>query len=300
MYDGPMRRAALFAVSLSFAVATQAADPPRTTITKWQDGKDACVSITFDDSTINQFRIALPFLNERGLPATFFVITGGIPGSRHQATFVGRPIMDILRDSGTIPTTKENVLERSSMLWYLGQVQRVELLRGWDSQRVGRMISQGNYAVIDEALTKLRESGATYAVAERPRTTRDDSGSRRLTWEEFRKYASQGHEFASHTVSHPYLPALDEANIIHQVEKSVDDIREQLGRKHTFSIEGPYGIHDERVGRSIIPRLPLTRNWVTDEFMDGIMRGDSRDPLSRGVNMCSGSAGPLRGHRSTP
>ena len=49
-------------------------------VTKWQDGKDACVSITYDDSSINQFRVAIPLMNERGLPGTFFIITGDIDG----------------------------------------------------------------------------------------------------------------------------------------------------------------------------------------------------------------------------
>ena len=61
---------------------------PATIVTKWQDGKDAALAITYDDSTINQFRIAVPLMNERGLPGTFFVITSQIPGSRHMPTFV--------------------------------------------------------------------------------------------------------------------------------------------------------------------------------------------------------------------
>ena len=93
-------------------VAPASAQEPRTEITKWQDGKLAAVSITFDDSTINQFRIALPMLNERGLPATFFVITGEIPGSEYRPMFVGRPIMDIIRESAKVPTNKDNALER--------------------------------------------------------------------------------------------------------------------------------------------------------------------------------------------
>src|SRR5262245_20130263 len=111
------------AVALGVSLSGQA---PRTTITKWQDGKQAAVSITFDDSTINQFRIALPLMNARGLPGTFFIVTGEIPGSKNPPMFVGRPIMDILRETATVPTTKANVFERTSVLWYLGTIQRVE------------------------------------------------------------------------------------------------------------------------------------------------------------------------------
>ena len=71
-------------------VASVSGQESHTTITKWQGGKHAAVSMTYDDSTINQFRIAVPMMNERGLPGTFFVITGEIPGSEFHPTFVGR------------------------------------------------------------------------------------------------------------------------------------------------------------------------------------------------------------------
>src|SRR2546423_11138604 len=99
------------ATTLLLFLPAWAADPQRSEITKWQDGKDACVSLTFDDSSINQFRIDVPLLNERRMPGTFFIITGGIQGSKNQATFVGRPIMDIIRESEKTPTTRDNALE---------------------------------------------------------------------------------------------------------------------------------------------------------------------------------------------
>src|SRR6185295_19296583 len=98
---------------------------PRTEIMKWQDGKAACVSLTYDDSSINQFRIDIPLLNERSMPGTFFIVTSNIQGSRNQPTFAGRPVMDIIRESEKIPTTKDNVFERTSLLNYLQTVQRV-------------------------------------------------------------------------------------------------------------------------------------------------------------------------------
>jgi hypothetical protein len=74
------------------------------------------------------------------------------------------------------------------------------------------------------------------------------------------------------------MTVLDEANIVYEIEKSIEDIREHLGPAHTFSIECPYGIHDERVRPYAESRVPVTRNWVSEPFMDGIMRGDSRHP----------------------
>ena len=51
-----------------------------------------------------------------------------------------------------------------------------------------------------------------------------------------------------------------------------------MGAKHTFSAEIPYGINDPRVCEIMTSRFPVARNWVLDDFMDGIMRGNRRDP----------------------
>ena len=157
-------RHARFLLCMLVVVSVSAQEGPKTEITKWPDGKLAAAAITYDDSTINQFRVALPLMNERGLVGTFFVITAQIPGSKNMPTFVGRPIMDILKESATVPTSKDNVYERTSMLRYLGEIQRNEIVLA----NAGR--SRTNLAGVDTALAKLRESGKTYAVGAIPYT----------------------------------------------------------------------------------------------------------------------------------
>jgi hypothetical protein len=66
-----------------------------------------------------------------------------------------------------------------------------------------------------------------------------------------------------------------------------------VGAKHTFSIESAYGIHDARVEKILVPRFPLTRNWVSDEFMDGIFRGDPRDPAQMNKPYVQWQRGPV-------
>ena len=280
-----------FLIALLCAVQAAAVlgQQPRTEITKWQDGKRAAVSITYDDSTINQFRIAVPMMNERGLPATFFVITGEIPGSRNLPTFVGRPIMEIIRESATVPTNRANALERSSMLRYLGEIQRVNVvLEKFNANSAGGRIQKGDFGYFDAVLAALRQTGETYAVGARPHVlVRSQEDGRPpavhpggLTWNEMREVAKQGHEIANHLVSHAHTVGLDEANILYEAMKADEDLRAQMGDRHAFSIEASYGIHDARVEKLLVPRFPLTRNWVTDPFMDGILRGDNRDPAS--------------------
>lgn len=290
------------AFACAMCVASVSGQEPRTEITKWQDGKQGAVSITFDDSTINQFRIALPMLNERGLPATFFVITGEIPGSEYRPTFVGRPIMEIIRESAKVPTNRDNALERSSMLRYLGEVQRIEIvLKNFRPNSAWGLIEKGQFGEFDKVLAMLRESGETYAVGAKPVVPVRSQETGRppaihpggLTWDEFRQAGKRGHEIGNHLVSHAHTPGLDEANILYEAMKADEDIRAQMGEEHAFSIESSYGIHDPRVEKILVPRFPLTRNWVTDDFMDGILRGDDRDPAAMKKEYVQWQRGPI-------
>ena len=258
-------------------------------VTKWQDGKDACVSITYDDSSINQFRVAIPLMNERGLPGTFFIITGDIDGSKYQPAFIGRPIKDILRESEKTPTTKENMLERSAMLNYLSTVLHVPELKGFRGAKspgnvpITRSDIPALAAIIDPLLAKMRQSGAAYSngplkiappLREPGDTSADWPGDRRyhLTWDEMRRHMAEGHEMANHTVTHALLPVMNEANIAYELEQSKKEMLEQLGPKSQFSVEAPFGLDDPRVKDVVASRFPITRNWVLDDFMTGILR----------------------------
>ncbi|MGE0405564.1 MAG: polysaccharide deacetylase family protein, partial [Candidatus Korobacteraceae bacterium] len=272
-----------------------AAQEPRTVITKWQDGKQAAVTLTFDDSTENQFRIAVPLLNERGLHGTFFVITGEIEGSRYWPTLLGRKPPEVLRESATIPSTRENVLERMTILRYLAYVQNLEILKDYDAQRAGRAYAQGNFEellpMIDAVYAKLRQSGESYELLEHKPPAKYNrppwSARQGVSWEEFRRYAAQGHEFASHSVSHPYFSSIDEQHNAYEIEKSLQELREKLGPEHAFSLECPHALHDERIGNYVASRVPWTRNCKTlaqfradDPYMDFIFNGEMRLPGS--------------------
>ena len=277
-------------------------------VTKWQDGKDACVSITYDDSSINQFRVAIPLMNERSLPGTFFVITGDIDGSKYQPAFIGRPIRDVLRESETTPTTRENMLERSSMLNYLSAVLHAPELKGFRPQGLQRLITRSDIkalaAIVDPLLAKLRQSGGAYSngplktappLREPGDTSADWPGDRRyhLTWDELRRHMAEGHEMANHTITHALLPVMNEANIAYELEQSKKEMLEQLGPNSQFSVEAPFGIDDPRVKDVVASRFPIARNWVLDDFMTGILRGGRTDPSTSTKDYVQWQRGPL-------
>src|ERR1700735_1174920 len=88
----------LFTITMCMCALLAKAQVGHTEITKWQDDKSGAVSITYDDGSINQFKYALPIMERLKLPATFFIITGGIPGSTYHGRFIGRPVKTIISE----------------------------------------------------------------------------------------------------------------------------------------------------------------------------------------------------------
>ncbi len=245
----------------------------QTEITKWQYGKRGAASITYDDGSINQFQKALPIMNRLKIPGTFFINTGQIPGSQYQGKFIGRPVKTIIEESATTPTNKNNLFERASAARYLGYKGTGEVFTN-----AGGKIDAGKpeeaYKIIDELYLKVR-NGELQPVSA---TVNEGSRSKGITWDDIRIYAAQGHEFASHMVTHPYMAALDEANMLYELEKSREDILKQLGPRFTFSAECPYGTEDERAMTYAHKVYPALRNRMPESYMDELNRASRENP----------------------
>jgi peptidoglycan/xylan/chitin deacetylase (PgdA/CDA1 family) len=67
-----------------------------------------------------------------------------------------------------------------------------------------------------------------------------------MSWHEIREVAEDGWEIGSHTVSHPWLPGLDEDTLRVELKESRETIEAEIGRPCT-SLAYPYGGHDDRV-----------------------------------------------------
>jgi peptidoglycan/xylan/chitin deacetylase (PgdA/CDA1 family) len=270
----------------------------QTTILKWQDGKEGCATLTFDDGSINQFRIAVPLLNERNLHATFFIITGDIPGSNYPPAFIGRPIQKIIDESASIPVNKDNLFERYSALYYLASIKGYPEVKEYSDMyaAVGELFEEGKmetvFSLLDKGFKKLRESGQKYRVEKKLNNDKKNTDSK-LTWDILRSLTKSGHEIANHTVSHPYLPLMDNANIQYEIEKCSEDLESHLGVKQIFSIECPYGIDSKRVLDYVYPKFPFVRNGLTDSFIKEILRGDQQEPVSGDKEYVQWQRGPL-------
>jgi peptidoglycan/xylan/chitin deacetylase (PgdA/CDA1 family) len=249
------------------------AQPGKTEITKWQYDRNGAVSITWDDGSINQFKVALPILNRLGIKSTFFIITGQIPGSRYQAKFIGRPLKQIIAETATIPTNKENFYERASAAGHLGLIGTLDY-----HYKAGSLIDDNKpeaaYKVIDELYSKVRHGDFKPGI-EHNTEYNDAHGT---TWAQIKRYAAQGHEFASHMVTHPRLAALDEPNMLYEMEKSRLDILHNLGLQYTFSAEGPFGTENERAVAYLSRVYPALRNRMPEPWLKEISRGSKETP----------------------
>jgi peptidoglycan/xylan/chitin deacetylase (PgdA/CDA1 family) len=244
-----------------------------TEITRWQDCKRGAVSLTYDDGSINQFLKAMPIMDSLEMPGTFFIVTGQIPGSQYHGKFIGRPVKEIIGETASIPTGKDNFFERASAAGYLG-------LKGTLAYhtKAGAEIDADNpgeaYRIMDELYERVRKG----EFPADNNSTGETGRGREITWDEIRSYAAKGHEFASHTVTHPYMAALDEANMLFELEKSREDVLEQLGEKYTFSAECPYGTENERVMEYAHKFYPALRNRMPETFLEELNRSSKAGP----------------------
>ena len=264
----------LFAV---FLLAVACSNPvkdwsAKTEITKWPDGKNGAISITFDDGIINQFTIAKPIMDSLGLPGTFFIITGKVDGSG-KGKFIGRDPQSIISETATVKTDSSNFFERASLIAFIGTTEAEEY-----HANVGSLFEAGKvaeaYLLLDKGYEKIRNG--------RMKNTKDvvfhNNPVDTTTWEQYKSYEKQGHEISSHTVTHPRLAVLDEANMRYELEQSKADLAKFMGEKATFSAEGPYGTENERVMEYAHKIYPALRNRMPEDWLEEINRGSKKLP----------------------
>jgi peptidoglycan/xylan/chitin deacetylase (PgdA/CDA1 family) len=272
MRNGPW--VVTFCAAVSLAACTS--DVGQTRIENWQDGKKAAVSITYDGGTINQFDVALPMMNELGLPATFFIVTGDIEGSQYRRTFIGRPVEEIAAEvTDGAPTTEENFFERAGAVRMLPYREAIDYhTRAGDLFELGRTAEA--YATIEEAYAKAQQGDLTPLATGEAENNPDVD----VTWDDLGVFAEQGHEFASHSVSHAQLATLDDENLAYELEKSREEILRFLGHRHAFSVEAPYGTENPRVMDKMLSLYPASRNRMPEEYLDEINRWNDADPAA--------------------
>jgi peptidoglycan/xylan/chitin deacetylase (PgdA/CDA1 family) len=266
----------LILIGIGFQAAICRGQAPtlgKTEITEWQYGKNGAVSVTYDDGSYNQFKGALPVMERLKMPATFFVITGGIPGSKYHGKFIGRPVKTIINESATIRTNQQNFLERCSAAGYLGYTGTITYHTRAAGMNDGNRKEQA-YKLMDELYKKVRNGD--FKPGYQPcDEVLQEKGS---TWDDFRQIAARGYEFASHSITHAGMPGLDSVNIVYELEKSKEEIKNQMGARYTFSAEVPYGYENDRVMKIAYTIYPALRNRMPEPWLKEIDRPSRKTP----------------------
>lgn len=264
--------AALLLLIISFSCSQSGTEKVESEITKWPDDKKGAISVTYDDGIINQLTIAKPIMDSLALPATFYIITGKVEGSG-KGKFIGRAPQEIIQETELIKTDSSNFFERASLIAFTGTTEAEDY-----HARAGSMFESGRvkeaYELIDEGYSKIR-AGKMVNTGE---VVFHNNVEDTTTWEQYKSYAAQGHEIASHTVTHPRLAVLDEVNMLYELEQSKADLLKYLGEESIFSAEGPYGTENERVMEYAYEVYPSLRNRMPEPWLEEINRGSNAQP----------------------
>ncbi|MDN3687773.1 polysaccharide deacetylase family protein [Cyclobacterium jeungdonense] len=258
-----------------------------TNVTKWKDDKKTAISITYDDGTINQFTVAKPIMDKFQMPGTFYIITGKIDGSQ-KGKFIGRPKEEIIEETKFTETNESNFFERASLIGFTGTTEGPDY-----HSRVGSLFEAGKieeaYKLLDEGYSKIRTGEIKTLENEIFHHNSVDT----TTWQDLKKYASEGHEIASHTVTHPRLAVLDEKNMVYELKQSKQDIEKFLGEKYTFSAECPYGTENERVMEYAHEIYPSLRNRMPEPYLEELNRSSNINPGESKKEYVQWQRGPL-------
>ncbi|MDG1278266.1 MAG: polysaccharide deacetylase family protein [Algoriphagus sp.] len=259
-------------ISIGFSCTESNPNVGTSEITKWPEGKIGAISVTYDDGIINQFTIGKPIMDSLGLPATFYIITGKVEGSG-KGKFIGRDPKEIIRETASSKTDSSNFFERASLIAFTGTTEAEDY-----HARAGSLFESGKiqeaYSLIDEGYEKIRAGKMVNTGEVIFHNNAEDTTS----WEQYKSYAAQGHEIASHTVTHARLAVLDEVNMLYELEQSKADLLKFLGEESIFSAEGPYGTENERVMEYAHKIYPSLRNRMPETWLEEINRGSKAQP----------------------
>jgi len=279
-----MKYTLLFLVAL---ISCSQPDTGETLITKWQGDKKSAISITYDDGIINQFTVARPIINDLGLPDTFYIITGKVEGSG-KGKFIGRNPELIIQETAKQKTNTANFFERASLIAFTGTNEGADYhSRAGSSFESGKMTEA--YSLMDEAYGKLRK-GLLHNTDD---VIFHDNKVDSTTWEQYKQYAAEGHEIASHTVTHARLAVLDSVNLTYELEQSRADIEKYLGVDYTFSAECPYGTENERVMEFAHQVYPALRNRMPEAYLEELNRSSKVNPGESDREYVQWQRGPL-------
>jgi peptidoglycan/xylan/chitin deacetylase (PgdA/CDA1 family) len=207
------------------------------------------VVVTFDDGYLDNYVYARPILRKYGVPATFFLTTGHIGGSR---------LFWWDKVGYAVEHTRKQWLELTEFgTWELPAYDRrktrnriVNAIRDLPEQRK-------NLAIED----LLRVAGVSIPDALAKEVI--------LSWEEVVEMSEEGIDFGAHTLTHPILTnmPLEQAKL--EIVQSKKDIETKIGRQVNFFSYPNGSLNSEIVDivkqAGFVAGVTADPSWITQE-----------------------------------
>lgn len=208
------------------------------------------LAITFDDGYADNYRTAAPILRRLGLPATFFITVGQLEG---ESEFWWDELERVFLEPGALPQRLNLKGGRMGRTWDLGPYREYDAdeevtWRSWDVRQRSRPTSRhAIYADLSFLLTRLGSKERTRLM----NVILEWSGLDRIVRESHRimtraelKALNEmpGMTIGSHTVTHPFVAALDESDLFKELHESKIQLEQLTGGAICY-FAFPYGTH---------------------------------------------------------
>lgn len=222
------------------------------------------VAITFDDGYRSLYELALPILRQHGLTATAFVTTGFLSGQEDELSMWNDVILEAVR---TLPGAVLDLQAQG-----LGRYQLDSI--GARKQAALQLTDSLKYLPWERRQQLTAHLRQLSGVALRPDLM--------LTAPMVRELARQGIEIGAHTVSHPILTRMNDADARHEISASkqhLESIIEAPVRYFAYPNGKPGQDYD---GRHVEMARQAGYQAAFSTTHGLVARGDDRFQLRRG------------------
>jgi peptidoglycan/xylan/chitin deacetylase (PgdA/CDA1 family)/CelD/BcsL family acetyltransferase involved in cellulose biosynthesis len=220
------------------------------------DSSEMLVGITFDDGYADNYWNAFPILQKYGVPASIFLTTGGLDSD--QRLWFER-LADAVRETSREFLDLEMDIPR----------------RFWMRTLPERVDSNGRIFAL---LRTLKNSERTYwvkLILDQLGVKQDaERGNGMLSWDQVRTMNAKGIDFGGHTVTHPFLSKLTEAEAAWEVSECKRRIEQEVQQPaHYFAYpngrEEDFAVSNKEVLRAAGYRGAVTTIWgLNDKSTD--------------------------------
>lgn len=165
------------------------------------------VVVTFDDGYADNYHVAMPLLNQVGVPATFYVTVGCV--EQKKLPWPGRLRYALLttRNSAWLDPDGQNWPLHEPMLRSKAFDRACEYCSKLAGSEQDRLVASIEFQ-LQSALT---------------------SGPAMMTWDEVRSTVKQGHIIGSHTLSHPNMAHIKDDALRQEMSESKKILERELG-----------------------------------------------------------------------